>query len=334
MPVILLVLLGFFQDGSVLAEKQSEPYAYQAKTDLGVLSIEIASPIIYLPRSGSTSILSFCNPKGLVKDGVPVEVKGGFLNTKPKPVRPIIDKSDDYKIEEIKDSLMFVFSKEGKIALNLLLGEQAIKVPLEVKKLPIDEDDTDAKVVEAFGLPDDTSTHFVKWPKNECHNGVFYVVSASQSIRKIEQWRYEKMPYLVISMESGKVVSIDSVAENPTDEFRFKDAYQRELLKRVRDRFNQDLNGGQNPNPPPNSKMGNQPGDNTNKASSIDEYHTWTDNQGKVTKAKFVRYADLKVFLLTEDGSNIVIRLNNLTKESADLARKFIAQTQTKPKKR
>ncbi len=334
MPVILFVLLSCFQDGSVIAEKQSEPYAYQAKTDLGVLSIEIVTPIIYLPKSGETSILNFCKPWELVKDGVPVEVKAGYLNTKPKPVRPLIDKSDDYSIEEVKDRIMFVFSKEGKISIKLLLGEQSIRIPIEVKKIPIDVGDIDNNVVEAFGLPDETSTHFVKWPENEYHNGVFYVVSASESIRKIVQWRYEKMPYLVISMESGKVVSIDSVAENPTDELRFKDAYKRELMKRVSDRFNQDLNRDRNPNQPPNSKMDNQPGDNTNKAPSIDDYHNWTDNQGKVTRAKFVRYADLKVFLVTEDRDNIVIRLNNLTKESADLARKFIAQTQQKPKKR
>jgi len=322
------------QDGFITADNQIEPYAYQAKTNLGVLSIQIVSPIIYLPKNGSASIWDFCKPSTLVKDGEPVEVKAGYYNLKPKPLRLVIDKSDDYKFEEIKDSLTFVFSKEGKIALNLLLGEQKIKIPLEVKKIQIDEEDTDEKVVETLGLPDDTSTHFVKWPQNEYHNGVFYVVSASQSIRKIEQWRYDRMPYLVISVESGKVVSIDSVAENPTDQLRFKDAYERELLRRVNERFNRNLNEGKNPNLPPDLKMDNQPGNNDNKAPSIDEYYTWTDNQGKTTKAKFVRYADLKVFLMTEDGSNTVIRLNNLTKDSADLARKFIAQTQKKSKKR
>jgi hypothetical protein len=84
------------QDGFITADNQIEPYAYQAKTNLGVLSIQIVSPIIYLPKNGSASIWDFCKPSTLVKDGEPVEVRAGYYNLKPKPLRLVIDKSDDY----------------------------------------------------------------------------------------------------------------------------------------------------------------------------------------------------------------------------------------------
>ncbi len=318
MAAYLFLFLCFLQDPIIIAEPTPEPHILKAKTEVGDLQIIVNSPIVYLQKTGEIRLLDFIATGKLVKDGKELEMVSDYYKVDPKPIRPKFAVSDAYKFESLGSHTQLIIDTDGKIDLKFQFGTQTIHAPIEVKRLPIECGERKDVVVDAIGLPDDMSTHFVRWPEDKWFNGVFYTVEASESIRKIEQWRFKKLPYLTVSIENDKVVSIDSVAERD-DSLRFPERFQKQLEKLLN-----------------NEEMSEEAGEKKNAEPKLSDFHEWQDIKGNKVRAKFLKFLDQKVYLQVNEFSDdprnnvLILRINQLTKESADLARKLNAQAKKK----
>jgi hypothetical protein len=316
---LFLLLIYVSQDGTVKSEPQTEPYLFKAKTIHGELTIQVASPIVYLPKGAPKLLSDFVSIQKLEKDGKEVEVIAGYFDTQPKPIRPKLADSTEYSLQRNEgDSTWILFEKVGKIDLLIQFGEQILSAPIEIKKIPVDVGDHKDVVVDAYGLPDEVTPFFVKWPDSEWHNGVFYTVTAKQGFRQIDQWRYKQMPNLILSIEKDRVVSIDSAATK-LDSVRFPEHFREVFTKEI-----EKMQNNQVMDPPPEDKAPPAP-DST-------DYRVWRDVKGQVVRAKFVKYLNDRVYLQLEDGKSLVLKVNQLTKESADLARELNIQARKKKK--
>ncbi|AMV34979.1 hypothetical protein VN12_22825 [Pirellula sp. SH-Sr6A] len=300
----------------IASQNVDQPNNFTAETPYGEITIVVKSPIVYLPKSGKTGITSFAKV-GLMKDGKDVDQTNGFFDTKPKPIKVRIGESEAYTKNTIGEVAELVFSKPGSVQLIVVLGDDTIVVPIEVVQLPFEVGMESDIVIEELGFPSSKTTHFVKWPKNEFVEGVFYSVSATESIISFEHWKYKDLPHCIIAVDENKIKGINSVCIDPTDPVLFPEAYRQAILESYSKK---------------DAPAAPEKAHEEAREERLEDYRIWSDRKGNKVEAKFIRYSDSKVTLETKDKRRIDVRINQLVEADATLAKKFNSEIRSRIK--
>jgi hypothetical protein len=308
---------GKFGIGKIVAKQNTDQANhFNAETPYGEITIVVKSPVVYLPKAGEMRIASFAKV-GLVKEGKNIDQTNGFFDTKPNPIKVRIGESDDYSKNAVGEVTELVFRKTGPIHIVVNLGDETIVVPIEVRQLPYDVGMESDVVIKDLGFPSLKATHYVKWPKNEFVEGVFYSVSARQSIISFEHWKYDNHPHCIISVDENKIRGIYSICIDPTDPILFPEAHRQAVLERyMKKDAPADLGKAQD----------------EAREEKLEDYRIWIDRKGNKVEAKFIRYSDSKVTLETKDKKRIDVRINQLIEGDATLAKKFNAELRNRKK--
>lgn len=189
----------------------------------GKLAISLASPIFYLPKSGTATYYdavyhAFAKGRKVHRD------KEGFY--------PVGDNAEEIKISssdpdtatiDRKPSLgighILSFNKQGTANLKIEFATKVFLIEIRAVAIDINLGDDGADVVRKLGLPEKERRVYVRWPNTEQYDNIIYNPSASQSSISAQHWQYNKYPYLVISIVNGKVHRISSSHEGKSREF-------------------------------------------------------------------------------------------------------------------
>jgi hypothetical protein len=197
--------------------------------------------------------------------------------------------------------------------LAVELGDVVIHVPLSVEPLPFKHDIPSDDLISTLGIPTATRKFWVKWPSNEFEDTVFYTVSASQSIRAIEHWAFDKYPHCIFAIEDGKVIGIHSVFVDEDNKTDFKERWKnpvkdaKEAAKRV-DELKALIEKSENDL---GMRKGNQ------QVNPKRELETYTLNNGKQLKASFFDYKSAKVIMFDENNVKIELPMSDFDATSA-----------------
>lgn len=280
----------------ILAKQSKLENVFIAETEHGTLTIQVESPIVYLPKDGKATVDKFLSA-GLVNAGKKVEQKGGFFDTKPAPTKIKRGSSIDYTLgSEILGRIEF--GKPGTISVVTELGTEKICVPIEVKQLPYSVGmDSDALVL-AMGLPKSNNQYFISWPENKFIEGVFYSVSASESIYSVEHWKFDQLPNCIFSIKEGKIRGVHSRFEAQPSKPTVEPKPAQPSIPTVERDFKGD---------------------------------TFILSDGKTLKAKFIDIKKSKVILEDVDGKTFEYKLADFDKSSSAKIRELFKRMPKEP---
>jgi hypothetical protein len=294
------------------------PNIFIAETSYGKFHSKIVSPILYLPKSGKLTVSGGFVKTALTIDGKNVEQTNGYFDVKPNPIKVKAIESKGYTIQPDMKNTVWIFDEVGTFDIAMAIGSEIVSIPIEVRQIPFEEGMDCDIVIKELGFPTRKTTHYVKWPSNEFVDGIFYSVSASESIISFEHWEYEKLPHCIFSVDDGKIRGVHSICIDPTDPIRFPQAYQQKL--------NQSY--GKKSDDGVKQEKGNK-----NDADKVEsDFRKWTNVNGKTVYAKLLRYNTTKVTLQLEDGKTIDLLTKQLIKSDIELAKKFSLERKEKSK--
>ena len=174
-------------------------------------------PLVHLGAHGQERCFHFVGHWFRPTGGKLQEANQGFFSIDGKAEKILFTSDNPQLLEVMYDNevgLTADIKEAGFVHVVATLAGQTFKVPIRIVRLTIDKEDDSQEVLKAFGPPDREASYTVAWPDREIHDDLTYVPDPQQVI-SAKHWRYDRYPFLVISIVDGHVYNLGNSLDHP-----------------------------------------------------------------------------------------------------------------------
>lgn len=211
---LTLVILSLH--GSLIIASASEPVpaaksvksstTWFAKASIGILKIEIKTPVVYLPEGQTALFSGFVQTALSVNHADSIYPTSGLFNVGGKPVSVDIEVGGCEITKDPRVDDFYRFTKTGDCQVLVSLGDECFSVPLSVRTFDFNVGDKSRDLIQTHGFPTSKERVFVSWPDSKAPDGIFYNPWAGQSSISASHWRFGKFPNLVVAIGSDDLI--------------------------------------------------------------------------------------------------------------------------------
>jgi hypothetical protein len=200
MKQFLIVLFLTFLSISLPSQEipENTPGIKYIQYENGYFTIAVASERLYILKNFSVTL----KPIGIYytsfdKKQFYQEPTGSYFNINNKVIRYSISViSGNVLKKENSSEYSFRYAEIVKFLIKIDTIE--IPVEIEVISLPVGVIDSIDRVIETMGFPDKKQEIYVRWPRNDYYNGIFYETKDGSDIN-VFHYFFDKYPNLTLS---------------------------------------------------------------------------------------------------------------------------------------